>query len=141
MRLRFRVTALLWITAIVAVFFLGRRSEEIEAGFQRWWQVTRVRFGGDVQKGHRVVMWPRGSATINEGSTITKVSTDDPRVCTVTHVSDRQLRITPAANGQTTVRYGMPGLPKPCRFLVIVEDGRIADWTLTGSLPPRAKTD
>ena len=132
MRPRFRITTLLWITALVAAFFVGRRSDEVVSGFDRWWHVTRVRLGGDVRRNRRVVMWPRRSATINEDFAIQNVSTDNPQICTAMRVSDRQLRITPAADGETTVRYSVPGGQKPYRFHLAVKDGRIADWSLEG---------
>ena len=139
MRPRFRITALLWLTALVAAFFLGQRSDEIASGFDRWWQVTRIRFGGEVRKNDSVVMWPRRSATINEDFAIRNVSIDNPTVCTATEVSNRQLRITPTADGKTSVHYSLPGQPRACRFDVVVENGNIADWMLTG--PPSRKAN
>lgn len=138
MRLRFRITALLWLTAIVAAFFLGRRSDEIASGFDRWWQVTRVRIGADVRDNYRVVRWPRNSATINERVRIQNVSVDDPLVCTVSEVSDRQLRITPTSNGKTSVRYTVAGQTRPSRFSVTVENGTITDWMLSRPPTPTA---
>jgi hypothetical protein len=139
MRPRFRISALLWLTAVVAAFFLGQRSDEIASGFNRWWQVTRIRFGGDVRKGESVVMWPRRSATINEDFKIQNVSIDNPDVCTATEVSGRQLRITPTADGKTSVHYILPGQTRPCRFDITVENGNISDWMLTG--PPSRKAN
>jgi Pilus formation protein N terminal region len=139
MSLRFRITTLLWLTVVVVAFFVGQRSDEISSHFNRWWQVTRIRFGSEVRKGYAVVMWPPHSATINEDLTIQKVSIDNPNICTVTAVSDRQLRVTPTGNGKTSVHYILPGQATPCRFDITVENGNIADWMLTG--PPRRKAN
>jgi hypothetical protein len=139
MRPRFRIASLMWLTAVVAAFFLGQRSDEIASGLNRWWQVTRVRFGGDVLENYSVVMWPRRSATINEDFKIQNVSIDNPQVCTATAISERQLRITPAADDKTCVRYMLPGQTRPCRFDIIVDNGNISDWKLSG--PPNRKAN
>jgi hypothetical protein len=135
-RPRFRVSTLFWLTALVAAFFGGRRSSEIESAARRWWQVTRVRFGAEMRKREHVVMWPPNSATINEDGPVQSISADNRKVCRVTLVSDRQIRITPANDGETVVRYSLPNLPKPCEFRVVVENKRIADWILTSPHRP-----
>jgi hypothetical protein len=135
-QLRFRVSSLLWLTALVAAFFCGRRSDEIESAARRWWQVTRVRFGADVRKREHVVMWPPNSATINEDRPVQSISTDNREVCRVALISDRQIRITPTSDGETVVRYSLPNLLKPCEFRVVVENNRIADWSLSSPIRP-----
>ena len=134
--LRFRVTSLLWLTLVLAAFFVGRKSDDIALGFRQWWQVTRVALGSDVAQDSRVVMWPARSATINGDGIIKKYSIDDPGICRVVQISPRQLQVSPQADGQTSVRYEQTDLPGTCNFEVTIAQGRIVDWALISPVRP-----
>jgi hypothetical protein len=122
--------------ALVAAFFIGGRSDEIESAAKRWWQVTRVQWGGDFRRNEHIVMWPPNSATINEDGAVQSVTIDNSEVCRVTQVSDRQIRITPTSDGETVIRYSLSILPKPCELRLVVENNKIVDWILTSPHPP-----
>jgi hypothetical protein len=129
---RFRTSSLLWLMVAVAAFFCGQRSDEISRQANKWWQVTRVWFGATANPKHRVVMWPQGSATINEQFPIQRIWIDNSKICSATMTSPRQLRVSPMSDGEAVVSYAGIGTQKPRRFEVVVENGQIVDWTLEG---------
>jgi hypothetical protein len=129
-RPRFRISTLLWLMALLSAFFCGRRSDNIGSLTNRWWQVTRVWLGADINPKQTVVVWPIGSATINENLAIHQVQVNDPKICSATLSSSRQLRVAPQSDGKTIVKYVIGNSPKLHSFEVVVEDGRIANWGL-----------
>ena len=131
-RLRFRITTLLWLTVIVAAFFVGRRSGEIERAASLWWQVTRVRWGASVTK-TEIIQWPPGSITINEPNTIQKAVVYDPRITSVAFLTSNQMQISPKGDGKTTVTYTLTsGQFRNGQFDCNVERGRIgSNWGLS----------
>jgi Flp pilus assembly secretin CpaC len=132
-RPRFRIATLFWLTAIIAAIFVGRQSYQIRSLANRWWEVTRVRFGGDVNPRYPVVNWPPGSLTINENVPIQAIINSNPNVADVRLSSSRQLQISPKAFGQARVSYKTPGgRSKSGELLVRIEaDQQYPDWTLS----------
>jgi hypothetical protein len=136
---KFRITTLFWLMAIVAAYFTGRRSDQIESAANQWWRVTCVRWGGEVANSE-VVMWPRRGVTINESCEINNVSTLDPEVCTVRKTCGKQLEVSPVTDGKTLIYFDDSDGNKH-KFLLSVTNGRIdADWQLTGP-PTRPAND
>jgi hypothetical protein len=131
-RPRFRLVTLFWLTAIVAAFFVGRRSDQIKSVAVRWWQVTRVRFGGDVNSEYYVVNWPPGSLTINENVPIHAVVNNYPNSIDVKLIGSRQLQISPKTFGEMSVSYTTPGNTYKSRQLrlKVEPDQKCPDWTL-----------
>jgi hypothetical protein len=132
MRPRFRISSLLWITALVAAFFCGRQSIEIQSVAQRWWQVNRVRWGASVSK-VEIVHWPPGSVTINEINNIRSATTNDPSIASPTFPAANQMCVSPKADGQTVVSYNLAGgTQRNAELKVEVLNGKVTmDWMLT----------
>jgi hypothetical protein len=116
------------------MYFCGRRSNEIEAEFSRWWQVTRVAWGAEFDPKYRWVFYPRGSITINSEAPISGVRVTLPKKCEATVTANRQLRVTPSEDGDYSVLYRTPaGRRTVHRLDLTVEDGEITDVSLTSS--------
>jgi hypothetical protein len=130
-RPRFRVTTMLWLAALIAMYFCGRRSGEIENGFNRWWQVTRVVWGADFDPNYRWVYYPRGSITINTEAPISGVRVTLSKKCKATITADRQLRVTPTENGDYSVVFRTPGRRTVHRLDVTFENGEFTDVSQT----------
>jgi hypothetical protein len=132
MRPRFRISTLFWMTVVVAAFFCGRRSHDIESSARRWWQVTRVRWGGSVDN-TEVIRWPPGSITINEPQAIQQAVNYDPKLASVAFHASNQICISPEANGDTVVSYNFAaGKYRKADFKFTINVGRIdSDWSLS----------
>jgi hypothetical protein len=118
--------------ALVAAFFVGRRSDEIKLFASSWWEVTRVQLGADAKPGYDVICWPPGSITINEDVPIQAVVVNDPDIAEAILSAPRQLRVSPKSNGETFITYTMSGgryTTGKLRFKP--EAGELPDWTLS----------
>ena len=129
---QFRVATLFWLMAVVAAFFVGRRSDEIKVLASNWWEVTRVRFGGHVKPGYKVAYWPLGSLTISEDVPIQALVNNDPTVVYARLSTSRQLQVSPKSLGEATVSYSLPsGKYKSARLDLKIEPGqKHPNWTL-----------
>ena len=131
-RMRFRTSSLLWLMALVAAFFCGRQSNEIQSLTARWWQVTRVRWGASVDQ-TEFVHWPPRSLTINEINAIQAATTYDPSIASVTFAVANQMCISPKADGKTVVSYNLAGgNRRSAEMEVEILNGKVTmDWSLT----------
>jgi hypothetical protein len=131
-RPRFRTATMLWLMVVLAAFYSGRNSEQFQISARKWWQVTRVRFGASVAS-HEIIDWPPGGITINSQFPLKLTSVGDGNITSASLIGSRQLRITAKANGRSDVTFLSVGSPFPkCKFVIEVENGRIADWTMEG---------
>jgi Flp pilus assembly secretin CpaC len=127
---RFRVATLLWLMALVAAFFFGRQSKEVESLARRWWAVSRVRLGANVAE-PEVINWPPGSITVNGDTAIRSVDVDDPEIVEVKFLNSRQLQVSPKSDGETWVEFKTPGGKwNGVQLRVQPENGSILDWNL-----------
>jgi hypothetical protein len=131
-RPRFRVATLFWLMALDAAFFCGRCSDGIYGLARRWWEVTRVRLGGDTDPKWRVVNWPPRSITVNEDVPIRAVAINDASVAEISLLGSRQLCVSPKSEGEAWINFKTPdGRSRGAELHVKSENGCILDWRLS----------
>lgn len=95
---RFRITSLLWLTVVVASFFIGRQSEQIAKQMGQAWRLIWPS-AASIQ----VLPQRDGSLLLVMNSPVPRINNTESRVCDVEVPSADTLRLVAKNDGTTNI--------------------------------------
>lgn len=129
MKPRFSVKTLLWLPLLVAAFFLGRHSPEIETATRNWWAYTRMRWGAEYDQRQSLTNWPPNSCTVNFSCPVSiQAGGHHPERVAVEQPSDRQVTVTPQAEGRFVLNWASADGSKTGKIDGEVLDGEMLNF-------------
>jgi hypothetical protein len=123
LRLRFRTSSLLWLTVVVAAFFIGQQSDEVAGRLRQLWRTV---WPGAAP--YKLVSQPDGSILITCNSGVPRVIVNNPSVCGVEPIDARRIRVTKRGDGVATVDLWLDSARPPVpqlRLAFKVKNGKL----------------
>jgi hypothetical protein len=119
--LRFRTSTLLWLTVVVAAFFVGRQSDEIAARLSQLWPSNLP---------YRLIPQSDGSLLIVSRPQITGWTAGDLQLFRVTILTPNQTQFTAVADGNTNLTLWLHDKSTGKHSLVdlnfVIKNGRVS---------------
>jgi hypothetical protein len=100
-RPRFRTSSLLWLTVVVAAFFVGRQSDEIGLRLAQIWQAIWPSAAAP----YRLVTQSDGSLLFSATSPVPRVQVNNPDVCSINPLSSTKVAIFPKSDGYQNIIF------------------------------------